>query len=131
MSTGKADRAARNLSASHPPYPASSGYAPVSDRSFVATWLFSWLLGCLAVDRFYLGTAETGTLKLITLGGFGLWWLIDLILVLTGSQRDRQGLPLSGFDANKKTAWLVTVVGVLVSAAVSGLSAIFDVLVGG
>ena len=50
-------------------------------KSWIAALLFSILLGGIAVDRFYLGYVGTGILKLITFGGFGIWWLIDLILI--------------------------------------------------
>ena len=45
--------------------------------------LLSIFLGSLGIDRFYLGKIGTGILKLITLGAFGIWWLIDLILIAT------------------------------------------------
>ena len=131
MSTPNADRSQRHLSAAHPPYPASAGYAPVSERSFVATWLFAWLLGFLAVDRFYLGKVGTGVLKLVTLGGFGLWWILDLILVLAGAQRDKQGLPLSGFESAQKTAWVVTAAGIFLAAVIPLLGTVLDVIVAG
>ena len=91
---------------------AHPGYAaqPVSQKSFVATWLLAMLLGSLGIDRFYLGKIGTGILKLITLGGFGIWALIDLILVLAGATRDKQGLPLAGYAENKKVALIVTIV---------------------
>lgn len=79
-------------------------------KSFVATWLFAWLLGYLAIDRFYLGKIGTGILKLITFGGFGLWYLIDLILVLAGGQHDKQGRELAGYQRSKVIAWIVTLV---------------------
>lgn len=81
---------------------------PEGQKSFVATWILSYLLGVFGVDRFYLGKVGTGIVKLLTAGGLGIWWLIDLILVLTGSQRDRHGFKLAGYDANKKVAWIVT-----------------------
>ena len=90
------------------PYPVYAGGALPGDKSFVTTWLFAWLLGWFGIDRFYLGKTGTAVLKLVTLGGCGVWWLIDLILVLAGSQRDSQGRPLEGYDQNKKTAWIVT-----------------------
>ena len=47
--------------------------------------LLSFLLGYLGVDRFYLGYYCMGVLKLLTLGGFGIWWLIDFIFIYTGN----------------------------------------------
>ena len=43
------------------------------------TQILSVLLGSLGVDRFYLGDIALGILKYITLGGFGIWWLADII----------------------------------------------------
>ncbi len=85
------------------------GYAPPEcDKSFVATWLLAWFLGNLGIDRFYLGKTGTGILKLVTLGGCSIWSAVDLILVLAGQAKDSNGLPLAGYDASKKTAWIVT-----------------------
>ena len=89
------------------------------EKQFVPTWLFAWLLGYLAVDRFYLGKVGTGLLKLFTFGGLGVWWLIDLILVLTGSQRDKLGRPLAGYNQNKNIAWIVTAASILLSLILS------------
>lgn len=100
--------------------------ASVSPKSFVLTWIFAWLLGGLGVDRFYLGKVGTGILKLVTFGGFGIWVLVDLILVLTGHQRDKHGRALAGFEAHKKIAWIVTgavIVLSIVIGSVSGASA--------
>lgn len=44
--------------------------------------LISFLLGWLGVDRFMLGHIVAGILKLLTFGGFGLWWFIDLLLIM-------------------------------------------------
>ena len=54
--------------------------------NWVLTLVMSILFGCLGVDRFIMGKIGTGILKLITLGGFGIWWLIDLILIATKHQ---------------------------------------------
>jgi len=102
---------------------ARTGPVLVSNKSFVVTWLFALLLGIFAVDRFYLGKVGTGLLKLFTFGGLGVWVLVDLILVLTGAQRDKQGRMLAGYDQNKKIAWIVTAVVIALSMLISGANA--------
>ncbi len=93
-------------------------------RSFVTTWLLSLFLGAWGVDRFYLGKAGTGLLKLLTIGGFGIWVLVDLIIVLTGAARDKQGHRLRGYQENKVVAWIVTGALWLLGAVIGGISAI-------
>ena len=51
-------------------------------------------MGTLGIYRFYTGSIVLGVLKLITFGGMGLWWLIDLIMLVTGNYRDGDGLPI-------------------------------------
>ncbi|HJN54950.1 MAG TPA: TM2 domain-containing protein [Candidatus Poseidoniales archaeon] len=63
-------------------------------KDFMVALLLSIFVGSLGVDRFYLGYTGLGILKLLTLGGCGLWWLIDLILLVTGSMTDVNGMPL-------------------------------------
>lgn len=55
----------------------------VLKKKWLTAFILSLLLGGIGVDRFYLGKAGTGILKLITFGGLGLWYLIDLILIAT------------------------------------------------
>ncbi|MGX1749395.1 TM2 domain-containing protein [Glutamicibacter protophormiae] len=79
-------------------------------KSFIAAWLLSWFLGGLGIDRFYLGKIGTGILKLITFGGFGIWALVDIILILAGAMRDKYGYRLSGYEEHKKTAWIISII---------------------
>jgi TM2 domain-containing membrane protein YozV len=69
-----------------------------SDKSRgVATALAS-LLGVFGAHRFYVGKAGTGVLMLCTVGGLGIWYLYDLILVAGGSFRDAEGRLVSRWD---------------------------------
>jgi len=64
----------------------------VSDKGFVPTLLLCFFLGVLGVHRFYVGKIGTGLLQLITLGGLGIWALVDFIIIVTGSFKDKQGM---------------------------------------
>lgn len=66
----------------------------MQNKSFTTALILSIFLGALGVDRFYMGYVGLGILKLITGGGFGIWWLIDVIMIATKSLKDSNGLPL-------------------------------------
>jgi TM2 domain-containing membrane protein YozV len=50
---------------------------------WVMCLILSVVFGSLGVDRFLMGKIGTGILKLITAGGFGIWWLVDVVLIAT------------------------------------------------
>lgn len=63
----------------------------VSEKNRLATLLFCLFLGSLGIHRFYVGKVGTGILMLITLGGLGVWTMIDLIMIVVGSFKDKEG----------------------------------------
>jgi TM2 domain-containing membrane protein YozV len=65
-------------------------------REFLVALLLSIFLGGLGVDRFYMGYIGLGILKLVTLGGCGIWSIIDLILIATRKMKDADGNELAG-----------------------------------
>ncbi|AQZ60863.1 unnamed protein product [[Actinomadura] parvosata subsp. kistnae] len=64
-------------------------------KSWIVAVLLCFFLGALGVHRFYVGKIGTGILQLVTLGGLGVWVLIDFIMILIGNFTDKQGQPLA------------------------------------
>lgn len=62
-----------------------------SEKEWLVTLLLSIFLGSLGIHRFYVGKIGTGILQLITLGGCGIWTLIDIIMIVTGNFKDNEG----------------------------------------
>jgi len=69
-----------------------------SDKSRGIATALAVLLGPFGAHRFYVGKTGSGTLMAATLGGFGVWWLYDLIVVSAGDFRDAQGRRVSRWD---------------------------------
>lgn len=97
-----------------PPPAGSYGYghnpyaAPVFDQSLAVTgesektrataFVLAYVPAMFlisGIDRFYRGQVLLGILKLLTVGGFGLWTLIDWVLLAVGEPKDSDGRPLS------------------------------------
>ena len=66
-----------------------------SPRRLLVAFLLCFFLGPLGIHRFYAGKPGTAVLQLLTAGGLGVWWLIDLVMLLAGGFRDGQGLRIT------------------------------------
>ena len=63
----------------------------MSEKRILPAFLLCFFLGVFGAHRFYAGKIGTGILELFTVGGLGIWWLADLILIATGSFKDGDG----------------------------------------
>jgi len=79
------------------PAPQSAAFAMpmVSSKSKVVALILCLFLGLFGIHRFYVGKVGTGILMLFTAGGYGVLWIVDLILLATSNFKDKQGLRLT------------------------------------
>ena len=69
----------------------------MSEKRILPAFLLCFFLGCFGAHRFYVGKIGTGILHILTLGGLGIWALIDWIMIIVGAFTDKEG--------NKLTQW--------------------------
>ena len=67
----------------------------MSDKRVLPAFLLCLFFGVFGAHRFYVGKIGTGILWLCTVGGFGIGWAIDLILIACGVFKDKQGRPIT------------------------------------
>jgi TM2 domain-containing membrane protein YozV len=65
-----------------------------SEKGYVPMILLCFFVGGLGVHRFYAGKIGTGILMLLTLGGLGIWTLIDFVIIVLGNFKDADGLAI-------------------------------------
>ena len=75
-----------------------------SEKNYVTTLLLAYFLGVFGVHRFYAGKIGTGILMLLTVGGFGIWALIDMVFIMLGKFTDGDDLPILMDRMDKDTS---------------------------
>lgn len=91
--------------------------APFSDKEQSTAFLLAVFLGFFGADRFYLGQTGLGILKFLTCGGFGIWAIIDTILIGCGIMKDNNGLllrrnpPIGNPTRSQSVAFLISYFG--------------------
>jgi TM2 domain-containing membrane protein YozV len=78
--------------------PASGTGMVESEKRILPTFLLALLFGVFGAHRFYVGKTGTAILQLLTLGGLGIWAMVDVIMVIVGAFTDDEG--------NKITEWI-------------------------
>ncbi len=94
------------------------GQITVSKRHYLVVFFFSMMWGIFGVDRFYLGKVWTGILKLLTLGGFGIWLIVDLASILSGTVRDKQGYELQEMSRFKPLVKKIMVISSVITTVI-------------
>jgi hypothetical protein len=84
--------------------PELTGPLDPSDRSRGVATALAAILGPFGAHRFYVGKTGSGALMAVTLGGLGVWWLYDLIVVAAGDFRDAEGRRVSRRDPEFATS---------------------------
>lgn len=65
--------------------------AAAGGKSQIVATLLCWLVGIIGIHRFYLGYTWQGIVQILTLGGLGIWTLIDLIRIIIGDLKPKGG----------------------------------------
>lgn len=66
-----------------------------SQNQWIVVLLLAFFLGFIGAHRFYVGKNGTGILMILTVGGIGLWVLYDLIIIITGNFKTKEGNKVS------------------------------------
>jgi len=66
-----------------------------SQQDWFVALLLCFFIGIIGAHRFYVGKIGTGVLMVFTLGGLGIWTFIDLILIIVGKFKNKDGEVLS------------------------------------
>ena len=66
-----------------------------TDKRILPAFLLCFFLGIFGAHRFYVGKVGTGIAQIFTIGGLGFWTLFDLILILTSSFTDSNGVKIT------------------------------------
>jgi TM2 domain len=85
-----------------------SGSDDASDKSRAIALTLGAVLGPFGAHRYYVGKIGTGVLQTLTIGGLGLWWLSDMILIAFGSFRDGEGRRLRYWTEDEAMAQVAT-----------------------
>ena len=66
-----------------------------TDKRILAAALLCFFLGIFGAHRFYVGKIGTAVAQIFTLGGLGIWALVDLIMIVVGEFKDKQGVKIT------------------------------------
>jgi hypothetical protein len=77
---------------------------PPSDKSRGIAFVLAMLLGVFGAHRFYVGKTGSGIAMICTLGGLGIWYLYDVIMIASGQFTDAEGRRLVRWEPDDDLA---------------------------
>jgi TM2 domain-containing membrane protein YozV/uncharacterized Zn finger protein (UPF0148 family) len=69
-----------------------------SSKSWSIAMILAIIFGYFGFHRFYSGHWKIGIVQLLTLGGVGIWWIIDIFMIATNRYKDSRGFPLLNYN---------------------------------
>lgn len=66
-----------------------------SNKSRLVAILLCFFLGWAGAHRFYANKIGTGIIMFLTMGGFGIWYFLDIVMISLGSFKDKENLPIT------------------------------------
>lgn len=96
----------------------SRSQPPSNASKFYPTFFLGVFLGVFGAHRFYVRKIGTGVLQLVTFGGCGIWWLVDMTMILIGKFKDKSGTPIPNIAP--KLSWSVFAVVVIIGLVSGG-----------
>ncbi|MBF0555118.1 MAG: TM2 domain-containing protein [Nitrospirae bacterium] len=66
-----------------------------SPKSRLVALLLCFFLGWAGGHRFYANKIGTGIIMFMTMGGFGIWYFVDLVMISLGALKDKDNLPIT------------------------------------
>ena len=83
-----------------PPPPRGGDAPPASERSRAVALGLAVVGGVFGLHRFYTGRTESGIWMCLTLGGMGIWYLYDVIVIAAGDFRDGDGRRVARWEVS-------------------------------
>ena len=85
----------------------------ISDKNWFITFVLCWMFGILGVHRFYSGKIKSGIIQLFTLGGLGVWALLDLFEIATHQFTDKNNKLIVKGEKSKNIFIFITMIIIL------------------
>lgn len=105
--------------------------SPYAKQSYTTTLLLAFFLGGFGAHRFYTGYTALGVLQIITLGGCGMWWLVDFISICFNNFRTSKGLLLREYNKTLGLTlffvWIALVVINFIIQVLSGMKFLSEI----